>query len=199
MRLGGRSSDMEHTSNPDAALGSVASAEEAAQHRMAAGLVAAARGGGQAGGSVSEIVRALRRSMREAVKVRADEARAEGMVAAALSGKVECKALTDGTGRIAVKYKSGPRSFSNLCVQDIPPTLLKAVLLAIARGDSDGVANLQPVAMALVSPRVFWAVVRHGEVGPGTPFQAALECLEPSIDWASLGRRQRKVPEKYAT
>ena len=86
-----------------------------------------------------------------------------------------------------------------MCVQDIPPTLLKAVLLAIARGDSDGVANLQPVAMALVSPRVFWAVVRHGEVGPGTPFQAALECLEPSIDWASLGRRQRKVPEKYAT
>ena len=198
VRLGGRSSDMEHASNPDAALGSVASAEEAAQHRMAAGLVAAARGGGQAGGSVSEIVRALRRSMREAVKVREDEARAEGMVAAALAGKVEFKALTDGTGRVAVKYKSGPRSFSNLCVQDIPPMLLKAVLLAISRGDSDGVANLQPVAMALVSPRMFWAVVRYGGVGKKKTFQAALECLEPSIDWASLGRRQRKVPEKYA-
>lgn len=197
---GGHSDDLlEPASNADAALGSVASAEEAAQHRMAAGLVAAARGGqAGAGGNVSEIVRALRRSMREAVKVRADEARAEGAVAAALAGAVEFKELEDGTGRVAVKYKSGPRSFSNLCVQDIPPPLLSAVLLAIAKGDAESTANLRPVAMALVSPRVFWAVVRHGGVGPGTAFQAALENLAPSVDWGALGQRQRKTPAKYS-
>jgi len=197
---GGRSNDLlEPASNADAALGSVASAEEAAQHRMAAGLVAAARGGrAGAGGNVTEIVRALRRSMREAVKVRADEARAEGAVAAALGGAVEFKALEDGTGRVAIKYKSGPRSFSSLCVQDIPPPLLSAVLLAIARGDAESTANLRPVAMALVSPRVFWAVVRHGGVGPGTAFQAALEHLAPAVDWGALGQRQRRTPAKYS-
>ena len=85
----------------------------------------------------------------------------------------------------------------NLCVQDVPLPLLKAVLLAIVKGDDESTANLRPVAMALVSPRVFWALVRHGGVGPGTPFQAALENLVPSVDWGSLGRRQRKTPEKY--
>ena len=181
----------------DVFLGNVTSAAEAAEHRMAADLVAAARGGG--GGQGASAFKSLRKSLREARRQRGAEADALQMVAAALAGEVEFSALADGSGRIGVKYKSSARKSSYLTVPDIPPFLLKAVLLAVVK-DHEGEArnNMKPSSMALVSPRVFWSVVRHGGVGPSKSFIAALHELVPGVDWEAVDQRDRQAPARYA-
>lgn len=49
-----------------------------------------------------------------------------------------------------------------------------------------------------VSPRTFWALVRHGGVNESVTFEAALQALVPNLDWGKLrvDSRQRKKPEK---
>ena len=181
----------------DLALGSVTSAAEAAEHRMAADLVAAARGGG--GGQGASAFKSLRKSLREARKQRGAEAEALQMVAAALAGEVEFSALVDGSGRVGVKYKSSARKSSYLTVPDIPIFLLKAVLLAVVK-DHEGESrnNMKPSSMALVSPRVFWSVVRHGNVGPSKSFIEALHELVPGVDWEAVDQRDRQMPARFA-
>lgn len=108
--------------------------------------------------------------------------------------------LADNSGRLRCCYtKPGGRKEREECVTDIPCFLLKAILKQIAtEGDEEQVQNLRPVSMALVSPRVFWSLVRHGGVGPGVSFAAALGNLVPSVDWNALvEQRKRARPEKY--
>ena len=108
--------------------------------------------------------------------------------------------LADNSGRLRACYtKPGGRKEREECVTDIPCFLLKAILKQIAtEGDEEQVQNLRPVSMALVSPRVFWSLVRHGGVGPGVSFAAALGILVPSVDWNALvEQRKRARPEKY--
>ena len=60
--------------------------------------------------------------------------------------------------------------------------------------------NLAPAAMAVASPRVFWAIVRHGVVGggDGIGFAEALERLAPgAADWASIAVTSPRRPERY--
>ena len=60
---------------------------------------------------------------------------------------------------------------------------------------------MAPAAMAVASPRVFWAIVRHGGVGggDGIGFAEALERLAPgAADWASIAVRERRRPERYS-
>lgn len=84
-------------------------------------------------------------------------------------------------------------------VNGIPPVLLPAILNLVA-SDPDPVSrkNLKVEAMAIVSPRMFWAVVRHGQVGPGRPFMQALAALAPQVDWEAIEARDRQRPERYA-
>lgn len=51
-----------------------------------------------------------------------------------------------------------------------------------------------------VSPRIFWALARHGGVGPECTFGEALKKLVPSLDWAKMDidHRDRKAPERFA-
>ena len=58
--------------------------------------------------------------------------------------------------------------------------------------------NLKIEAMALVSPRMFWAIVRHGGVGPDKSFHDTTCALAPDIDWAAIEQRDRQRPERYA-
>jgi hypothetical protein len=54
--------------------------------------------------------------------------------------------------------------------------------------------------MAQATPRVFWNVVRHGEVGPACTFQQALSTLLPAPKWAevwaNLEVRERRLSKK---
>ena len=64
-------------------------------------------------------------------------------------------------------------------------------------------ANLAPAMMAVASPRVFWAVVRHAGVGParagGRGFEEAFESLAPgAVDWSAVAVRDRRRPERYS-
>jgi len=168
--------------------------------RIGADLVSAGRGSGTADTLQSQVLSNLRKSFREAMKSRLQLASAEEKFAAAIAGKVRFEPLGDGSGRLRCIYaKPSGRKELEECVSDIPPFLLKAILKAIqASGDETQLENLQPVAMALVSPRTFWAVVRHGGVGPGRSFTLALQQLVPDVDWAELiDQRKRRKPEKY--
>ena len=54
------------------------------------------------------------------------------------------------------------------------------------------------MSMALVSPRVFWSVVKHGKVGPGVSFVTALASLVPEVNWQQIiEERRRAKPERY--
>ena len=87
-------------------------------------------------------------------------------------------------------------------VQDLPAALLPLVLRVVAADQSPAARqNLAPAAMAVASPRVFWAIVRHGGVGggDGIGFAEALERLAPgAADWASIAVRERRRPERYS-
>jgi len=54
--------------------------------------------------------------------------------------------------------------------------------------------------MAVASPRVFWAVVRHGGVGPRLSFPDALKKIAPKLkfDWHAIDARERRANPRYA-
>ena len=89
---------------------------------------------------------------------------------------------------------------------DLPPSTLPLILRVVAadaRTSASARANLAPAAMAVASPRVFWAVVRYGGVGApgGGGFAEAL--ARPAPGAARLGRvsparRTRAKPERYS-
>eukprot|EP00191_Tetraselmis_sp_GSL018_P019119 CAMPEP_0177590622 /NCGR_PEP_ID=MMETSP0419_2-20121207/7518_1 /TAXON_ID=582737 /ORGANISM="Tetraselmis sp., Strain GSL018" /LENGTH=499 /DNA_ID=CAMNT_0019081221 /DNA_START=671 /DNA_END=2167 /DNA_ORIENTATION=- len=179
------------------ALGSTPTVKESVESALAADMVAAASGGG---GPVTAAFKSLRRSFREASKARGAEAEARLKVSAATSERVAFRPLGDGTGRLEVEYAIGPRGKARReVVPDIPAVLLPAILNLVA-SDDDPVSrrNLRVEAMALVSPRMFWAIVRHGRVGRERSFHDALHALVPQIDWEQIEQRERHEPERYA-
>lgn len=66
--------------------------------------------------------------------------------------------------------------------------------------DAQARGNLRPLSMAQATPRVFWNVVRHGEVGPSMNFQQALATIVPEPQWAEfwqqLDVRERKLSKR---
>ena len=67
----------------------------------------------------------------------------------------------------AISNKSGVKNEKTEIIQDLPAGLLPIVLRIVALDDAEASrANLEPSMMAVASPRVFWAVVRHGNIGP---------------------------------
>jgi hypothetical protein len=107
-------------------------------------------------------------------------------------------------GRVMVTFSApGPRGAAPIsrqdCVPDLPRMVLPFVLRLVLGDASDPAAraNLAPQRMAVASPRMFWAVVRHGGVGPNTSFAEALATLVPGVDWVATLRRERLKPERY--
>ena len=136
------------------------------------------------------------------------EAEGNRKVSAAVAGSVTFQSLADG--RLVVRYSApdvaagrvGHDGERTEIVQDLPAALLPLVLRVVAADQSPAARqNLAPAAMAVASPRVFWAIVRHGGVGggDGIGFAEALERLAPgAADWASIAVRERRRPERYS-
>ena len=170
-----------------------------------AALALASRGGG--GGGQSQAMRDLRAELRRARAQLEDERKGVERYAAAIAGRCEVKQLQDG--RLAVQYggsAAGSRRKANHeLVGNVIPVLLRQVVLQVVHevGDASASAeerklaraNLQPAALAAVSPRVFWSVVFHGKVGRHRDFVAAMQELVPGPDWRALmGSRERAPP-----
>ena len=197
-RLLGSMDDSVHDDGDSAILGNKSSTVQDLENRMAADLVNAAAGSGVQLTKSAHM--SLRKSLREARAKAGAESEANLKVSAALLGRVKFRELSDGSGRLEVEYQVGSRGASRKeLVTGIPAVLLPAILRVVA-SDEDPVArrNLKPDAMALVSPRMFWAIVRNGGVGPGKPFHDALTTLAPDINWEAIEKRDRQKPERYA-
>eukprot|EP00301_Raphidiophrys_heterophryoidea_P023050 c7053_g1_i1.p1 GENE.c7053_g1_i1~~c7053_g1_i1.p1 ORF type:complete len:369 (-),score=106.36 c7053_g1_i1:30-1094(-) len=172
-----------------------------AREQIAVNLAAAVSSVQTSDPNLNNVLKTLRKSLQEARRQIGDEQEALAKVTGALSGKTKFEELPDGTSRMKVTYQVG-RKESTECVQDIPPILLTAIISQWVTDESPAAKmNLVPQSMALVSPRLFWSVVRHGGVGPEVSFNMALRKLVPAhledkIDKA--GRRQTKRPLKYS-
>jgi hypothetical protein len=166
---------------------------------LGAALLGASHGGG---GRHDAVTSSLRRAMSAAVSQRAADAEGAARCAAAAAGAVRFDPMDDG--RLTVTFSApsarGASAVSRQdCVPDLPRLILPFVLRLVLGDASDAAcrANLQPQNMAVASPRMFWAVVRHGGVGPGRPFAEALASLVPGVDWEAVTRRDRQRPERY--
>jgi hypothetical protein len=171
---------------------------------MSIDLLRAAEGGKRAANDAS--IRSLQTAFQAMVEERAKESEGNMKCGAARSGAVEYSTLADG--RLVVKYEAvdistGRRQKKTDCVQDIPAAMLP-IVLALVAADADtnaaARANLSPPSMAVASPRVFWAVVRHGGVGPHLSFPDALEKIAPKLkfDWHAIDARERRANPRYA-
>jgi len=176
---------------------------------MAADLMRAAEGEAARASALDPTVASLQKAMQAVVTERAMEAEGNRKVSAALAGLVHFQALADG--RLVVRYRapnvgagqsSAPaRSETTEIVQDLPAGLLPIVLRVVCLDESPAArANLAPAMMAVASPRVFWAVVRHAGVGGagGRRFEEAFESLAPgAANWGAVGSRERRTPGRY--
>ena len=190
--------------DPDAEEGAMNSGQNTAG-AMSIDLLRAAEG--VSGGKYANdpTVRSLQDAFKAIIDERAKENEGNAKVSAALSGACSFSNLPDG--RLVVKYSAPDVAAGKVsatersdCVQDIPPAMLPFILAVVAADKSTARENLAPAAMAVASPRVFWAVVRHGSVGPdGRDFASALRFLAPSIDidWSSVALRHRAPNPKY--
>jgi len=198
--LAGASSLEEAADNDSFVLGRARDGHDAAVARIGAELVSAGRNSGTKDTLKSSALKSLRQTFRAARQQHGAYVEAEEKVAACMAGRSRFENMDDQSGRIRCIYtKTTGRKEKEECVTDIPGFLLKAILKQIASEDDQvQVQNLMPVNMALVSPRVFWSVVRHGKVGPGVTFTQALEFIVPDVDWNKLiEQRKRARPEKY--
>ena len=180
----------------------------AAAARMAADLMRAAEASAARGSAADPTIASLQNAFRAIVQERAAEAEGNRKVSAAVAGRVTFQSLIDG--RLVVRYSApdvaagrvGVDGEQTEIVQDLPAALLPLVLRVVAADQSPAARqNLAPAAMAVASPRVFWAIVRHGGVGggDGIGFAEALERLAPgAADWASIAVRERRRPERYS-
>jgi hypothetical protein len=190
--------------DPDAEEGAMNGGQNTAG-AMSIDLLRAAEG--VSGGKYANdpTVRSLQDAFKAIIDERAKENEGNVKVSAALSGACSFSNLPDG--RLVVKYSAPDVAAGKVsatersdCVQDIPPAMLPFILAVVAADKSTARENLAPAAMAVASPRVFWAVVRHGSVGPdGRDFASALRFLAPTIDvdWASVALRHRAPNPKY--
>ena len=176
--------------------------------RMAADLMRAAEASAAGGSAADPTIASLQNAFQAVVQERAMEAEGNRKVSAAVAGSVTFQSLADG--RLVVRYSApdvaagrvGHDGERTEIVQDLPAALLPLVLRVVAADQSPAARqNLAPAAMAVASPRVFWAIVRHGGVGggDGIGFAEALERLAPgAADWASIAVRERRRPERYS-
>lgn len=176
--------------------------------RMAADLMRAAEASAARGSAADPTIASLQNAFQAVVQERAMEAEGNRKVSAAVAGSATFQSLADG--RLVVRYSApdvaagrvGHGGERTEIVQDLPAALLPLVLRVVAADQSPAARqNLAPAAMAVASPRVFWAIVRHGGVGggDGIGFAEALERLAPgAADWASIAVRERRRPERYS-
>lgn len=149
-------------------------------------------------------IRSLQDAFKSIVEERAKETEGNAKCAAARAGNVQYSTLPDG--RLVVKYSAPDVGRGQVrqtersdCVQDVPAPILPFILAAVAADAENSRANLSPPAMAVASPRVFWAVVRHGRVGPDVTFTDALRSIAPNVaDWDAVSARERRVNPRYA-
>jgi hypothetical protein len=170
---------------------------------MSLDLLRAAEASSARGAAADATVSSLQSVFRSVVAERLAEAEGNAKVSSALAGGATFARLNDG--RLLVRFKdasAGGKEKTDV-VADLPSSVLPFVLHAVAadaRTNPSARANLAPAAMAVASPRVFWAVVRHGNVGGpgGIGFAEALTRLAPgAADWEALARRTRAAPERY--
>jgi hypothetical protein len=189
--------------DPDGGEGEGGGAANAAATAMAADLMRAAEAGSLSASDPT--IGSLQRAMRAVVSERRAEAEGNAKVSAALTGGATFQTMPDG--RLLVRYAAtdagGRRREMSEIIQDLPAAFLPVVLRVVAADESaEARANLAPAAMAVASPRVFWAIVRHAGVGGGDggrSFEDACERIAPgAADWATAGLRGRKRPERYS-
>lgn len=178
-----------------------AGGERGTASMMSMDLLRAAEGGSKRAAS-DPIIRSLQDAFKAVVQERDRETLGNAKCAAARAGNVSYSTLTDG--RLVVKYLASDAGRATLtersdCVQDLPRAIVPFVLAAVAADEQRARENLSPPAMAVASPRVFWAIVRHGNVGPNVTFTQALRSLAPNVaDWDALAVRERRRNPRYA-
>lgn len=193
--------------DPDGEDGDGGGGGAAAAAQMAMDLMRAAEASAARGSAADPTIASLQNAFQAVVQERAMEAEGNAKVSAAAAGSVTFQSLSDG--RLVVRYSAPDVGAGRVAsgertdiVQDLPALLLPLVLRVVAADQSPAARqNLAPAAMAVASPRVFWAVVRHGGVGgeDGVGFAEALEKLAPgAADWASIAVRDRRRPERYS-
>lgn len=171
---------------------------------MSVDLLRAAETAGSKRVASDPTIRSLQDAFKSIVEERSKETEGNAKCAAARAGNVTYQTLPDG--RLVVKYSAPDVNRGQVrhtersdCVQDIPAPILPFILAAVAADAENSRANLSPPAMAVASPRVFWAVVRHGRVGPDVTFTDALRGIAPNVaDWDAVSARERRVNPRYA-
>ncbi|GHP08033.1 hypothetical protein PPROV_000677500 [Pycnococcus provasolii] len=186
------------------------SAYETARTVATVDILAAASGGAafaldnsSASGAAGKRLRAAMRDMRAELE---EENRAERRLASALAGRYETTRRMDG--KLVVHFTApGRRAAEEDVVLDIPTkevlaALIAGALEAVAAEEDPGKKNdaaFAPRRLALASPATFWAVARHGGVGPTCTFADAMHSIKPGHDWDTLVNvgRKRNAPERY--
>eukprot|EP00299_Pterocystis_sp_00344_P019551 c9684_g1_i3.p2 GENE.c9684_g1_i3~~c9684_g1_i3.p2 ORF type:complete len:336 (-),score=91.22 c9684_g1_i3:95-1102(-) len=164
--------------------------------QIAINIASAASGATSGDRTVNSVLKSLRECLKSArEKVGAEQAALDKVVSA-LSGTAEFKDIADGSFRMIVTYHKSKRTLGEECVQNIPTMLLSAILCHMAQSPEDA-NRLDATSMALLSPRMFWSVVRNGGVGVGKSFEQALSEIAPTVNWSTVHQRQRKRPERY--
>lgn len=140
-------------------------------------------------------LRMFRRCLKQEVIKRAEQTLAEQRVAAALSGDYEFLQpkghSLSSLGLLRVKFKTSPRTFVEEEHSFIPKPFLKLTISNVMQGEAQWKENFRPYNMALVSPRVFWSLIKEfGDVSSG------LVQLCPEVDWAFLAHRKRGLSSK---
>lgn len=168
---------------------------------MGLDLMRAAEGSSMSGASDNQTIASLQLAFQSVIAERHAEAAGNAKVSAAEAGTCTFQPLPDG--RLVVRYSKPESRKTEITeiTQDLPKQLLGVVFHVVAGDQADhrAKANLAPAAMAVASPRVFWALVRWGNVGQDTSFVQALERFAPNAaDWKTLAGRERRKPEKYS-
>jgi len=182
----------------DLSLGTVLSAQDASESQLAAEMMA-----GMAPGKSNN---PLRVSLKAARQQQSAIELASARLFAAMAGTYsfhEKQVGMMGSGRsvtiIEVRWTRDGKDQSEV----IPnwPVQVVSGIVGVTLQDTDATvrSNIKPHNMACVSPRMFWSIVRHGQVGPNKTFEAALKQLVPDQDWAVLlSRTQEELQEgKY--
>jgi hypothetical protein len=174
----------------DLSFGKETDAATRAENAVGAGLVTALA---QAGDN------SVKRVFASALRSREAEAEAEGKHAAVLSGKVVIS-LTESFNQrgdvfthLTVVYTVGRKQAEEV-VEQIAPLSLVGILHSIGQDPDPTVRDrLRPVEMVLASPRVYWNLVFHSNIGPAISFAAGCKELVPELDWDKLLERRRKL------
>ncbi|EDQ91194.1 uncharacterized protein MONBRDRAFT_6217 [Monosiga brevicollis MX1] len=146
---------------------------------------------------VQGALRDLRRAMANELQRRQEERLAQQRLEAAVGNTFEMRAATAQTlgaarPQMEVSFKTSARLRHREHFTPLPPTLLRMLVRQLL-ADPDARENLRSFNMALMSPRVFWNLVRWS--GGGDP-DDSLRQLLPDADWSYLDARQRSLSDK---